>query len=105
MKKVLNFLNVSLMPVFGILMVIFLFSACKKNDVSYASTSVAGLMAFNLSTDQPAIGVSISGNNLTNTALGFTSYTGLYLPVYTGTRSISAFDYNTGANLATTAAE
>jgi hypothetical protein len=78
-----------------VLGVLFLASCSKSNDNS-GNIPVAGLMAFNLVPDKAGIGVTLSGNNLTGTPLSFTSYTGGYLSIYPGTRSVRAYDYFAG---------
>ena len=62
----------------------------------YQARCHAGLMAFNLSPDKPAIGIALSGSNLTNAALGYTNYTGGYLNIYSGSRTIEAYDAGGG---------
>lgn len=69
---------------------------CDKNDDDVPDTPVAGLMAANLATDKPSIGVSLSGNPLGSTPIGYTNYTGGYLPIFTGTRTVAAYDFTTG---------
>jgi hypothetical protein len=82
-------------------MLAVLFAACKKdNDIPQPAVPVAGLMAFNLAPDQPTVGFALGGSNLGNTALGYNNFTGAYLPVYTGSREVRLFDYNTGNTLA-----
>lgn len=82
-----------------------LFSSClKNNNDNNNDVSAAGLMAFNLAPNKSAIGFSLSGNSLTSTALAYTNYTGNYLGVYTGTRSITAFDANTNSSITSTEA-
>ncbi|MCC6288786.1 MAG: DUF4397 domain-containing protein [Chitinophagaceae bacterium] len=73
-----------------------------KNNNSDQETPVAGLIAFNLAPQQSAVGFQLSGNNLTNTALSYTNYTGGYLGIYTGARSVTAIDANTNSTLAST---
>ena len=80
---------------------IFLFSACKKTLDTGSQPPVAGLMAFNLVPDKASVGVTISGQNLTNFPLLYTNYTGGYLGVYAGNRDIVSYDFNSGATLAT----
>ncbi|MGZ5190109.1 MAG: DUF4397 domain-containing protein [Flavisolibacter sp.] len=65
-------------------------SACKKN-IDSVETPVAGLMAFNLSTDQPAVNITLSHNLLPGGPLGYTNYTGNYLNVYPGNRIVESF--------------
>ncbi|HTN08068.1 DUF4397 domain-containing protein [Agriterribacter sp.] len=88
----------------GTLFTILIFTSClKTNDNNNSNTPVAGLMAFNLSPDKSAIGIALSGNNLTNTALAYTNYTGGYLSIYPGTRSVVA--YNAGSGTSFTASD
>ncbi len=70
------------------------FTACKKSNDNIPNTPAAGLMAFNLAPDKSAIGVSLSGNSLVSSPIGYTGYTGNYLSIYPGTRSIETFDNN-----------
>ena len=85
------------------LLVLFLgtvsFSSCLKDDGDNTQVPVAGLMAFNLAPDASAIGFMLSGNNLTSSPLGYTNYTGGYMGIFTGPRSITAFDALTGNTL------
>ncbi|MBS1751786.1 MAG: DUF4397 domain-containing protein [Bacteroidetes bacterium] len=74
--------------------------SCLKDTGNNTQSPVAGLMAFNLSTSAPAIGFTLSGNNLTNTPLAYTNYTGGYLGIYAGTRPVIAFDASGGNILA-----
>lgn len=105
MKRLLNCLHAYAKPAAGLLLASVLFVACKKDtDSNMPQTPVAGLMAFNLSPDQNAVVVSLGGNNLGNSALTYNSYTGTYLPVYTGTREVRAFDFNSGTTMATATA-
>lgn len=83
----------------AVLLSVILFSSCMKNNNNNPETPIAGLMAFNLAPQQTAIGFQLSGNNLTNTALAYTNYTGGYLGIYTGARSVTAFDANTNSIL------
>ena len=88
----------------GAIFAVTIFASClKTNDNNNANTPVAGLMAFNLSSDKSAIGIALSGNNLTNTALAYTNYTGGYLSIYPGTRSVVA--YNAGSGISFTASD
>jgi Domain of unknown function (DUF4397) len=98
MKKVQGlhirqFLFVSLLAI--------LFAACKKDDTPPVRTPVAGFMAFNLAPDQNAVVFSLSGNNVSNTPLAYNNYTGNYLPIYIGSRELSAFAFGTNNTLAT----
>ena len=81
------------------------FSACKKDDTPATPTS--GLMAFNLIPDStgPVIFV-LDNSTLANTAFSFTNYTGSYLPVYSGTRTLKLYEAsNPSTVLATTATD
>lgn len=101
MKRVFNSIIYALYPAMGILLFAVLFSACKKDDTSNARTPAAGLMAFNLTIDKAAVGITLSGNNLINAPLNYTSYTGAYVPVYVGSREVKSYDFNSATVLAT----
>ena len=101
MKKIKN-ISSYVMPLFALALTVLLFTACKKeNPIDYQQPPHANLMAYNLSPEVPAVGFALSGNLLTNTSLGYTSYTGYYLPVYSGNRQIRVIDYYTGTALKT----
>jgi hypothetical protein len=79
-----------------------LFSACKKYDnTANTRTPAAALMAFNLTIDKATVGVTLSGINLINAPLNYTSYTGGYIPVYLGSRDVKSYDFNSATTLAT----
>jgi hypothetical protein len=101
MKKLLSSVRSYFIPLSGLFLIIFLFSACKK-DVDRVQQPAAGLMAFNLAPDKAAVGVALSGNNFTNTPLAYTNYTGGYRGVFVGNRSVESYDYSSGTTLATT---
>src|SRR5690606_36779484 len=60
----------------------------------------SGLMAFNLDADQPDLGISLSGNLLTNAPMDYTSYTGIYRNIFPGDRPVEAFDFSNDSVLA-----
>lgn len=68
-----------------------LFSACKK-DVDTPNTPVSGLMVFNLMPDHSAVGFVMSNRIITNAPLGYTNYSGSYISVYSGSRSVGLYD-------------
>lgn len=68
-----------------------LFTACKKNKDDVPQTGVAGVMAFNLATDQPVVSIGLSGNLLGGAPLNYGSFTGTYLNVFPGNRQVSAY--------------
>lgn len=81
----------------GIAFAVIIFSSClKSKDNDNVNNQVSALMAFNLSPDKPSIGITLSGNNLTNSPLLYTNYTGAYVNIYSGSRNISAYDAGTG---------
>ena len=97
----MNKRSFNLISLTGLLAITFLFSSCKKgldNDVQ--TFPVAGLMAFNLIPDNGAVGFAISGNILTNYPLSFSNYTGGYQGVYVGNRTVTSYNYSSGAALA-----
>lgn len=64
--------------------------ACSKDD-NMPDTPAARLMAINLVPDLEAVNIDISGNRLNNLPLDFTSYTGGYLNIFPGNRTISSY--------------
>ncbi len=92
--KSFSFVRKLIVPLSGVLVLSILFTACKKNDQPVSNTPVAGLMAYNLTIDKSAIGIRLNGSSLTNVPLGYSNYTGAYLPIYTGSRVVEAVDIN-----------
>ncbi len=84
----------------GMLALITLFSACLKDKNNTPQPEAAGFMAFNLVTDQPGIGVALSGNTV-GSLMPYMSYTGGYVRIYPGKRSTDAFAANSNNTLAT----
>ncbi|MBC7947953.1 MAG: DUF4397 domain-containing protein [Chitinophagaceae bacterium] len=80
------------------------FTACKKSTFENNNPEVAGLMAVNLAFDK-SIAIGINGNALTNNPLEFTNFTGGYLGVFPGTRSVDTYAYPSGDSLATASYE
>ena len=68
-------------------------SACQKNDNDNIDIPAAALMAFNLSPDKEAIGIALSGNTISPAPLNYTAFTGQYVSIYPGNRTIDAYDY------------
>ena len=102
MKKLFHTPVFSRLSLFAVSFVVILLTACSKNDDNnFDQPSSARLMLFNLAPDKPAVGFTISGNQLGNGYLGYTSYSGLYLPIFAATRELRAFDANNGATIAT----
>lgn len=102
MKKLFHTPVFSRLGIFGLAFVVLLLAACSKNDDNnFDQPSSARLMLFNLAPDKPAVGFTISGNQLGNASLGYTSYSGVYLPIFAATRELRAFDTNNGATIAT----
>jgi len=100
MKRLKQVMGSYGLPLLGLVLTVFVFAACKKDDTEPVHTPNAGVMAFNLAVDKPAVGFALSGNTLGNTPLNYTGYTGVYLPVYTGTREVRTFDYYMGTTIA-----
>ncbi len=81
-------------------------SCSKHNDnPNNPNNSVGSLMAFNLAPDQAGIFITLSGNSITQTPLGYTNYTGQYLNIYSGDRTAQSYSAGTGTSslLASTA--
>ncbi|MBC7827306.1 MAG: DUF4397 domain-containing protein, partial [Chitinophagaceae bacterium] len=83
----------------GFVLMVALLSACKKNSDNTVDIPVAGLMAFNLSPDKPALGIALSGNLVTNSPLAYTNYTGDYRNIYPGDRSVKSYDFEKDTTL------
>lgn len=100
MKINFSSMRSGMMAAFGAVLVLGM-TACNKNDNNENNIDipVAGLMAFNLAPDVASAGVALSGNNAT-TALPYGSFTGGYLPVYTGDRPVESYNSASGARLA-----
>ena len=99
-------LSISKWPLYGLMLSVVLFAACKKdNDTVTVHQPAAGLMAFNLAADKSPIGFTLSSNPLGNSPINYGGYTGVYLPVYVGTREVRSFDYNTGSTIALSSQE
>lgn len=101
MKRIANVRMVALL-ISATLIIGLILISCLKSDNEDNNTQVAGLMAFNLAPDQAFTGFALSGNSITANPLAFKSYTGGYLSVYPGQRSVEAFNFNSGATLAAT---
>lgn len=68
-----------------------LFTSClKESDRDEQPPSAAGLMAFNLTADKEPVAVTLSGNVL-GTPLAYSSYTGRYLSIFTGSRNVASY--------------
>lgn len=101
MKKIFNIVRLSGLPVLGLALTAILFTACSKDDDGdYTPPSTAQVMTFNLVPDKPSVGFTLSGNQLGNFPLSYTSYSGGYLRIYPGNRELRSFDASTGTTLA-----
>jgi hypothetical protein len=91
-----------MIPVAGVLTLGVLLGACSKfdDDDNGSNTPVSALMSFNLVPDKAGIGIALSGNLLTNSALSYTNFTGTYQQIYPGNREIESFDADTDSTLA-----
>lgn len=79
---------------------VVVFSACKKTDVP--ATPTARLMAFNLIADStPPVVFVLNNNSITNQALAYSNFTGTYLPIYVGPRTLEVYENNSDSALAT----
>ncbi|MBC7934170.1 MAG: DUF4397 domain-containing protein [Rhizobacter sp.] len=102
MKKMFNIAGFSRLTILGLAFCAVLLSACSKNDGNdFVYPPTAQLMLVNLAPDKPAVGFTLSGNQLGTPALGYTNYSGRYLPIYPGSRELRSFDFNNGTTIAT----
>jgi hypothetical protein len=92
MKKAFFSFRRSVLIVGFVVLAAGLISACNKNDAVATDIPASGIMVFNLVPDKDGIGVTLSGNLLNTTPLGYTDFNGIYQNIYTGTREIEAFD-------------
>jgi uncharacterized protein DUF4397 len=98
-KRILQKLSTgALMLAFGGLML----SACNKSDSNVVDMPAAGFMAFNLAPDKPAIGIALSGNSINPSPLNYTAFTGQYINIYPGNRSVEAYDYSSNGGFTNT---
>jgi hypothetical protein len=74
---------------------IIVLSSCTKKHDSTPAAPVASVMAFNLASDKPAVGFSLSGKELTSAPMAYASFTGSYIGTAPGDKMVEAFDYNT----------
>lgn len=102
MKKFLLSFRTNIKIAGHLLLAGIVISACNKSDFKNDDTQVAGLMAFNLVPDRSAISVALSGSSLGNIPLGYTTYTGVYVNIFPGTRSVESYDNISGSLLTTT---
>jgi hypothetical protein len=82
----------SSVPVIAAVFAASVLGACNKKDAVATHIPAAGIMVFNLAPDKDGIGVTLSGNLLNSTPLGYTDFNGTYQSIYTGTRDIRSFD-------------
>lgn len=103
MKNFFSSIRMRLIPVSFVVLVIFLLASCSKfdNDDNNNNSDAAGLMSFNLAPDQNAIGIALSGSNLTNTPLGYTNYSGTYQPIYPGSREVTSYSFQSDSSIVT----
>ena len=92
MKKAFFSFRASIPVVAAAVFAVALLSACNKKDAVTTHIPAAGIMVFNLAPDKDGIGVTLSGNLLNSTPLGYTDFNGNYQSIYTGTRDIQSFD-------------
>lgn len=98
MKKILNYVKQKrwLVLMSGLTI---LFAACQK-DINTTHIPTSGLMAVNLIPDKVSVGFVISNQYLTNTPLSYSNYSGTYVSVYSGNRSIGLHDVTGDSSLA-----
>lgn len=87
MKKI----QLSVIAACGIVFSGLLLMSCKKSHFENTNPETARLMAVNLAPER-TVSVTLSGNLLGYSQLAFNSYTGGYLSVYPGERSVQSFD-------------
>lgn len=98
MKKMSLLSNKNLLVALALVFSAAILASCKK-DKTPTHTPAAGLMAFNLAPDLNSVGVDIDANLFTKTPLAYTNYTGSYLGVYAGTRTVKSYVFQSGSVL------
>jgi hypothetical protein len=93
MKTIFSFRNLALVCAISA----FAFIGCVKDNDD--NGSVSGLMAANLATDV-TVDITLSGNLLTSSPLIFSNYTGGYLSIFPGSRTVESFNAASGVSLA-----
>ena len=104
MDRTVPFIRKGLIATGIVMAAAILFTACLKHNDNNAQVPVAGLMAFNLAADQSPAFITIGGNNLTPSPLGYSNYTGVYENIYTGSRTVAAYNSSQNAALASATA-
>lgn len=98
MKTFMSLKNIAA-GVGGLLLSSFVLTSCLKDkDGIDNDLPVSGLMAFNLAPDK-SVNIGLSGSALTQTPLSYTSYTGNYYTIYSGSRALESYDANGGTLL------
>jgi hypothetical protein len=83
----------------GLILGSLIFTSCKKSAFENdPQPDTAKLMAFNLVPERTVV-IGLSGNYLGHSPLAFNSYTGGYLSVFPGERTVESFDQMTGDSL------
>lgn len=101
MKRLKELTGAYGLTVLGLVLAALVFTACKKdNDYHNNNMPAAGLMAFNLSPDKPAVGFTLGGNRLGNVPLDYSNYSSVYLPVTPGNREVRSVEFYTGSTIA-----
>jgi len=87
----------------AVLLLVTIFSACKKDNTDQPNIPAAGLMTFNLAPDRSSVGFTLSNSLINNTPLNYTGYSGGYQSIYVGNRAIESFDFQKDTTLAKSA--
>ena len=101
MKTFKNSIGSYGLAVLAMAFTVLVFAACKKNnDFVNNNMPAAGVMAFNLSADAPAVGFTFNGNGLSNAPIGYSNFTGVYLPVTPGSKEVRSVEFYSGSTIA-----
>lgn len=80
------------------LVCLMIFSSCAKNTSdTTGGTPAASVMAFNLAPDKTSVGFALSKSVFTS-ALAYAKYTGVYVAVPPGSKTLEASDYGSTAS-------
>lgn len=83
------------------LLLVGVFTSCLSDDDNNPPVPVAGLMTYNLSPDNSMVTIGLSGNVI-GPSLPYLSYSGTYMAIFPGNRTVSTYGSSLGIPLAST---
>lgn len=102
MKVSLKLFRSTGLAIAGIILLSITMVSCLKNNHDNTPTEASGLMAFNLVPDKSSVSIALNGNSISYAPLSFTNYTGGYVGINPGNRTLESYDFNSGVLMADT---